>query len=163
MRTVTASPLAQLVDLFGRSTWHALLVLGLAAPITGLVIYRLIWHRPVGTRGVTVLVYYLLILPLAVPVFSGTGNAGLVCTFLTLMPVGIIIGLRSAFMAPAAESRRRFPEGHCQKCGYDLRATPDRCPECGSPVNKTDSLMTETGRTSQAPPEASSHTRPDDA
>jgi|SRR5665213_176 len=47
-----------------------------------------------------------------------------VVLFLAVFPVAWLISWRR---------RRASTSGMCPKCGYDLRASPDRCPECGSP------------------------------
>ena len=47
------------------------------------------------------------------------------------LPTALFGALPLARAALFVRGRRRMREGHCCKCGYDLRATPDRCPECG--------------------------------
>lgn len=47
--------------------------------------------------------------------------------------VASILPLKSSLSIwQSLKSRRRRRNNLCVKCGYDLRATPERCPECGT-------------------------------
>jgi hypothetical protein len=43
----------------------------------------------------------------------------------------LLIILPAIRLRSILRTRRRHRAGLCPHCGYDLRATPDRCPECG--------------------------------
>jgi hypothetical protein len=63
----------------------------------------------------------------------------LACAALAVLPCVWVLSRASSSVRRLA----RLWSGFCPACGYDLRASPDRCPECGAVPAAVPSKVTE--------------------
>ena len=87
----------------------------------------------------TILSLIGLLLSVSVCFPSRDGHSGeLLWDYLFFVPTlvfGIILGLCRPLHHYRSRKRRKL--GLCVKCGYDLRGSEDRCPECGTEFETT--------------------------
>jgi len=79
----------------------------------------------------------LAVIVAAASALYAVGTVAMVLTpppfgWLWLFPLAMAAGLACRLLEWPGERRaRRRLGGRCERCAYDLRATPHRCPECG--------------------------------
>jgi hypothetical protein len=96
--------------------------------------YKVVNPAPVITSGRWGVVIRRI--PVGGGTWSGTMHMVVVHDWL---PVAAAVLLPAALLYRRVQMRNRRP-GLCTICGYDLRATPDRCPECGAVPEKSETL-----------------------
>jgi hypothetical protein len=83
--------------------------------------------------------------------FGRPGSFGVGVNLLIPIALSAVLPITWRVRVLLARRRRRiskeFPHGRCARCGYDLRASPGRCPECGTLAKE--STLAETQRAGQ--------------
>jgi len=63
---------------------------------------------------------------------SSESHASVPCSLVSLGTAAWPLTSLTLLIRRRSRHRRLARAGCCAKCGYDLRASPDRCPECGT-------------------------------
>ena len=105
--------------------WVVGLLVGLIAPSAAIAVARERFGPFARTRlAIGFLMVDAAVLGLAA---VARGDNPFSALIVELSPIGVIVAVITVLRRV-----KDIPPNICRVCGYDLRATPDRCPECGA-------------------------------
>lgn len=93
--------------------------------------------NPLGIPGVDIYRVYVNAFGFGLWTFQETAaSARIYWLIVPFWFVALVFAIPSILLA-RKHWRPRHSHLHCQTCGYDLRGSTDRCPECGTPITLT--------------------------